>query len=956
MVKSLQYQIKQSSLFFVWLLLAGCALCACSDTNHATHGVNSQDKHLADSLANTITDIDSLKQLCREFTVDKNDVAKMMTLQRLGVCQREQNKFVDAISSHTESLELAQNLCDTIEMIGALNNIGTNYRRMSMLENATTFHYRALRLCEQFTDKQSFGARKSRVVSLNGLGNISLRLGDLHTADSVFRQALEGERQLGSALGQAINYANIGAIFEEKNLNDSAWTYYMNSMKMNVEAKSDLGIALCHSYFGSLYEKEGNTNKAIGEYMKAFEMKGKIDTWHWLNFCSVLANLHIKQGNRAMALQLLTEAEKHARDSRSRGHLASIYAMLSKIYEKSGNHAKALDLYKISRNYNDSIISEKNIIDIQNERVQYEYHRHQQEVDSINAKYNQERKTNNIIAIFLIALTVLAIITILSLLYTLRIKKKRQHDLQKIDQMKSSFFTSITHEFRTPITVISALADQITKEETTHNAREIGKTILRNCNNLLLLINQILDVSKLKSAANNIKDFKHGNIVGHIHTIVESTRQLASRKQIDLVFSPEKNTIEMDFIPDYINKIISNLVSNAIKFTPVGGRIYITANSNDDSLTLIVADNGCGIDKNDVPHIFDIFYQGNNHNHANGFGIGLSLVKQLVDALNGTITLASALNKGCVFTIVLPIKQQNCKNCENINHEPSAKMLLFDEGEKIETDEEEAETNDNKPIILVVEDNNDIIKYMGSVIKDATIIYAYNGAEGLKLALNIIPDLIITDIRMPEMDGLTMTKLIRKSEIVNHIPVIAVTAKCSEEDKVEGLKAGINSYIYKPFNTDELNATIHGTLEQRRLIQENFARNNESNNNSELLDTTDQAFLNKVIDLIYKQMAQQNVNPADIASALCIGTKQLNRKITAITGESLSKYILQVRMNKAKNLFDSNKGLSINDIALRCGYDENSNFTRAFKSVFGITPSQYRKTPQTNKQTNKQTD
>jgi DNA-binding response OmpR family regulator/anti-sigma regulatory factor (Ser/Thr protein kinase) len=402
----------------------------------------------------------------------------------------------------------------------------------------------------------------------------------------------------------------------------------------------------------------------------------------------------------------------------------------------------------------------------------------------------------------------------------------------------------------------------------------------------------------------------------------------------------------MDFIPDYINKVITNLVANAIKFTPENGRIYITADVEGDNLRLCVADNGCGIARNEIPHIFDIFYQGENGKLEAGSGIGLSLVRQLVEAMNGSIVIKSAENEGSVFIITLPIKQGSGE-WEKISTDSISAQLLHDDGDKpllIEA----TEIDETKPVILVVEDNNDILSYIGNIIKDAHIQYAHNGKEGIEVALDIIPDIIVTDIMMPGMNGLEMCRQIRQSEILNHIPIIAITAKSTEKDKIEGIKAGINAYIYKPFNADELNATINTTLELRQRVQENFARNHsngdaaDSDNN---MSKTNQAFINKVIDIIYTQMAHQNVNPSDIATALCMCTKQLSRKINAITGESMSKYILQVRMNRAKKLMDSNEGYSIAEVAQRCGYEETSNFSRAFKQVYGITPSQYNKQP-----------
>ena len=919
---------------------------SCNNIN-TDSAYSTEAKNEADSLTRNIKNIDSLKNIYNKYLVDENREGQMMALKHLGKLQREANEFGEAIDTHTQGYNIAVELCDTPEIIYALNNIGTNYRRMSMLEDAATFHYRALQFCEDYSDKSTYGAKKNRVVSLNGIGNISLRLGDYETADSVFRAALTGESELGSALGQAINYANLGSIYEHNNQLDSALIYYHRSMEMNVKAKSDLGISLCHGYFGGIHEKNGLIDSAIAEYQKAFDMKGKIDDWHWLNSCLSLAQLYLKQGNTTLAHQLLLQAEGVASESRSRDHSADIYSLLSGIYEKQGNMSQALDYYKKSQAYNDSIVSEKNLIQIQNERVQYEYRRRQHEINTLQSNYEAEKKFNNIIKLSMIAIAILSIIIVVLLLHMLKMKKKQHQALQQLDDVRTSFFTNITHEFRTPLTVIVGVSEELTRinggGKTPEKIAEMGSMIARQGKNLLLLINQILDVSKMKSVTMT-EEYKHGDIVGYIHTVVECTRQLAQRKNISLLFSHANPQINMDFVPDYINKIISNLVANAIKFTPENGRIYITADVEKDNLRLCVADNGCGIAREDIPHIFDVFYQASTV--ESGTGVGLALVRQLIEAMNGNITIKSAKNEGSIFIITLPLKQGK-NEWEALTDTSVNKELLLDNGEFAPTDSDEI-SNDDKPIILVIDDNNDILSYIGSVIDNAHIQYAYDGESGYNKALEIVPDIIITDIMMPGIDGLEMTRKIRESEILNHIPIIAVTAKSSENDKLEGIKAGVNSYIYKPFNADELNATIANALDHRRHIQENFARNNSGEiteiENSQ--NNSDQIFLNKVIDIIYTQMSQQNVNPTEIASALFLCTKQLSRKINAITGESLGKYILQVRMNRAKKLFDSDNGYSVADVAHRCGYDENSNFTRAFKQVFGITPSQYNKRPQ----------
>ena len=446
---------------FIALFFALTASHSCISNSQSQN--STQRKNEVDSIVRKINDIESLKTILSQYQVDGNIEGQMMTLKQLGKCQREQNKFVDAIYSHTEGQKFATELCDTAEIIYALNNIGTNYRRMSMLEDATAYHYQALKYCEEYSDKYSYSAKKNRVVSLNGIGNISLRLGDYETADSVFRAALAGEKALGSALGQAINYANLGAIYEYNNQLDSAWSYYTQSMNKNIEARSDLGISLCHGYFGGLYEKAGKIDSAIIEYNKAFALKDKIDAWHWLNSCLSLAQLYLNQNNISLAKQLLTQAEDVAITSRSRDHSASIYALLSEVYEKLGNPSMAFDYYKKSRIYNDSIVSEKNLIQVQNERVKYEYQRRQQEIDSLQAGYNQEKSFSNLMVWAMIAIAILSIAIILLLSYALQMRKKRHQALQQIDDVRTSFFTNITHEFRTPLTVIVGVSEELTR-------------------------------------------------------------------------------------------------------------------------------------------------------------------------------------------------------------------------------------------------------------------------------------------------------------------------------------------------------------------------------------------------------------------------------------------------------------------------------------------------------------
>lgn len=752
---------------------------------------------------------------------------------------------------------------------------------------------------------------------------------------------------MNSALGQAINYANMGAIYERRGMTDSAWVCYNLSLEKNREANSHLGIALCYGHFGDLYMKEGKTSDAIEEYEKAYRMKGQIDTWHWLNSCLALARVYIGQQAYPQATALLESALEGATEGRAMDHLADIHTLYYEIYKKQGNADKALEAYRQSRICHDSIANMEKVMALQNERVRYEYERRQREIDSIQADYQKEKDIRHFVSIALCVIVLLSVVVIVQLRHSLRMKEKEKQLLKELDHVHTSFFTHITHEFRTPLTVIIGLGEKIqahavaSDDDNEFDWPAMGKMIVRQGKNMLLLINQILEIAKAKNLHTTIA-YKRGDIIGYLYPIIDYAHELASRKSIKLVFIPQARQIEMDFVPDYLTKIMSNLISNAVKFTPTNGNVCIRVYEEKERLIISVYDDGCGIAPKEIPFIFNAFYQGENGKDKNGTGVGLSLTKQLVEAMNGQIKVKSSPEKGSEFIVSLPLHQKG-REWEKNTQEADVKNA-FPHEEEAFVREENYETDD-KPRILLVEDNYDIARFIDTLFPDANFYFARNGKEGLDKAHEIMPDLIVTDVMMPEMDGLEMCRQIRESETLSRIPIVIISAKVAEEDRLEGLKAGADAYLCKPFSEEELNVTVESLLKRCRVMQENMARNTMiEEGNTPIPSGQDQQFLNNVVDIIYNQMMQQRVNINDIATALYITPKQLSRRINAITGECISKYVLKVRMVKAKQLLDSDKNYPIAEVAQKCGYDENSNFTRAFKLYYGITPTLYKKT------------
>ena len=940
--------LRPCTTFIMCCLLISCTFFSCIQPEE-TH-IASWERQYIDSLVHAQKEVDSLEQIRDRFIQEDNHYGLMVTCKTLGQRYRSENRFMDAVKCHKLGMEQAILLADTLELIQALNNLGTNYRRLGILTEASTFHYRALSFCELLQNKTDKLTQKQRVISLNGIGNIYLTLDNRQLADSIFRIALRGEQQLGSAVGQAINYANLGAIFESNGQTDSAWIYYQHSMKQNQKAKSDLGISLCHNSFGRLYEKDCLWDSALVEYQASYDiMAGSKDRWHWLESCLALTRVHLKKGDYSKAYAYLEQAKKTATDIKSLEHLAQVYYLYYQWYDQKGDCRKALDYYIQSRIYTDSVMNFKNLHHAQNLRIQFVSDRHRDEINVLERSYENERRTHNYLLIASLAIILLAVTMIGFLWYFLHSRRKMIRMMQHVEEIRSNFFTNITHEFRTPLTVILGYS-RLLENGTVflkQDLQSLGQYITRQGNNLLDLVNQLLDISKVKSAVGN-PEWRTGNVVPYLHMLVESFQDLARLKRIELQFLPSQNTVNMDFVPDYLQKILRNLISNALNYTPAYGKICIDTDLTDNMLEIHVSDTGKGIAEEDLPHIFDLFYQGNKEKVKEvGSGIGLSLVQKLVMSMNGTIEVESKVGIGTIFTLFFPLFHKGQEYPDfRLNEITIEKVALTTKDGESENLPQGKESNEHTPLILVVEDNLDVAHYIGSLLQERYALrYAYNGRIGIELAYELVPDLILTDLMMPVVDGYALLRCIRESETVNHIPVIVITARCTEEDRIKGIEAGADAYLYKPFNAEELLVRVDYLLDSRRMLRSKYAYavRQQFTNAEKQLAIADQQFLNRLTDITYRQMETGQVDVETIASKMCMTRQQLTRKLQAVTGESTVVYLMRIRLNKAKQLLDSCVDMQIGDIAIKCGFEDNAYFSRIFKQYFHLTPSQYRK-------------
>lgn len=845
----------------------------------------------------------------------------LATLRQQGKKERDASRYDEALRLHIRGLDMARAVGDSSEWIQALNNIATDYRRMGMLDVAQSYHYQALSLCDESSDT-TYQMRKNRVKALNGLGNIYLSIYSYDAADSVFRQALEGEHQLGSATGQAINYANLGSIYSARGDDEKALDYYRQSMFYNKKDSNLLGMALCHLYFGNIYERRQQYDLALREYEQSDRMMTDLkDLWHALEPRLALASVYYHTHEDAKALALLDRADATARQINSWEHIVEVHHLYFQLMQRQGRYHEALDHHLIATAYQDSILDNEKLDRIHNIGINIERTRQQEMVDMAQNELQTEKRIRQQSA-WLFGLTVILLLAVISaLLYVQRMRHHSMEMMREASRLREDFFTNITHEFRTPLTVILGLSRKIRENtEVPQSVSDKASTIERQGNRLLTLVTQLLDISKVKSVIGE-PNWQHGNICAQVAMLLETYIDYAANRGVTLKYHYDQ-AIEMDFVPDYVNKVMSNLVSNALKFTPNGGTISVNLYQRGDRLHIDVSDTGHGISSDKLAHIFEPFYTTGDTGEAKGTGIGLALTQEIISHLDGTITAESQVGKGTTFHIVMPI--------QNRSADPVTETEIGNSG---------------KPIIVVAEDNADVADLLCTQLEPFyEVVAARDGVEALKRAGEIIPDLVITDVMMPNMDGMALARAIRANDLTAHIPIIMVTARVTEQDRIEGIKAGADAYLVKPFNTEELLTRVAKLLEQRIMLRDKYAQTITQAPVSD--DAIEDHFLARVEQVIVAHINKgEDITVTMVADDLNITARQLHRKVTGLINQSPAALIRITRINCAKTIMAAKPEMPLKSVALACGFTDYSHFAKVFRTVTGVSPTAWTAKP-----------
>lgn len=528
---------------------------------------------------------------------------------------------------------------------------------------------------------------------------------------------------------------------------------------------------------------------------------------------------------------------------------------------------------------------------------------------------------------------------IFSALVRRRLAVQEVERVQAFDQVKSRLYTNITHEFRTPLTLILGANEFIADNE------KEKQTIERNAYTLLSMVNKMLTISKVESG-HYAPDYVQFDLVKHLRYLVGSFESLAARNRQHLSFHSEASSNWMDFDPEIIRQIVHNLVFNALKFTPEYGSIKIVFSAEGNSAMIKVIDNGRGIAPGRLPHIFNRFSEAEHSLDMTeqGTGLGLALVKELVAILRGDITVSSELSVGSQFVVTLPITNKATRVDSVAGYPKTSDLVLPLPSRGIDKNTAPTPPGPERPLILIVEDNHDIIDYLRSLLStDYRTATATDGETGMAKATDLIPDLILTDVMMPKKSGIALCQEMKADYRISHVPIIMITAKGDQQSLERGLSAGADAYMVKPFSSSELRIRIKNLLQARDRIQQHFTNPLTPMLPVSEASETDNQFLATLLECVRDNLDNYDFKVwPDLCRQVAMSRPQMYRKVQALCGFTPSAFIRSVRMESARQLLVSS-ALDFHEIASRVGYRRTAYFLKAYLEVYGETPQETRK-------------
>lgn len=845
----------------------------------------------------------------------KEGVAR--AIGNIGMTYDAEGKYAKALEAHLQALKINEEIGNKQGMAHDFSAIAICYGRQENPEKAIEFNKKALDLGSM--EEPGFVAHV-----LGNLGFEYIKINEYAQAMDVLNKALLIHQKMSSA-GQIHALTHIAGVYLKQNDLSAAATYYRRALALwEIFPAHDPDLLA------------GSLSDLSGTYVKM----GKADS----------ALFFAKQGLDIVTRIKFIPSEIHVNEA------------LYEAYKLKGDRGNALHyLERYMANKDSSFNKEKNT-QFRELMVKYETEKKEQEITILNnEKALQESKFNN--RVLLLSLSVAVTLAVITFLFiTIRSNRRRQESerlllneqlrnkeleagkLHEMDELKSRFFANIAHEFRTPLTLIAGPVENLLEDNKDKYAREQLLLVKNNSGRLLGLINQLLDLSKLESGVTKLELHK-GDVMTFIKGITFSFQSLADEREISLECDAVPAELMMDFDRDKLEKVMSNLLSNAFKFTPDLGFIKVSARqtlvNGTANLEISVADSGIGIPEDQIDFIFNRFYQADNApvRNSQGSGIGLALTRELVE-LHGGIIKVSSNTSGTVFSVSLPVGDDITVKSLPVSEHTIADIQreTFRENGN-ENAQEIIHTENNAPeIVLVIEDNAEVRNFIiGSLNGYYKVISAADGDEGIAMAFDHVPDLIVSDVMMPGKSGFDVSRILKKDERTSHIPIILLTAKAGFENKMEGLETGADDFIPKPFSTRELLTRIRNLITIRKKLREKYL--NYALSDSSESETIEDSFLMKLREAIEARLDDTEFSVEDLCREVGMSRTHLHRKLKALTNQSASQFIRILKLQHGQRLLRQGK-YNVSEVADKVGFASLAYFSSSYASHFGYAPSE----------------
>ena len=871
---------------------------------------------------------------------------KADTYHVLGKFYDKQEKDLEAVKNYAVGLKLFEEIGDERQVAFSYYYIGTLYSYQGDFPEALKNLYTGLKLFEKIGHKKGIGLCHS------GIGIIYGNTDKYEEALKNHGIALKVWKETGDVLGLSECYNNMGLIYEFQGKYPEALENYFASLEIKKELGNKRGIAGVYNNIGAVYQRQGKQEEALENFfnsLKGFEEineKGGI-AMTYLNIGIIESTLN----RPAAAKEHYKKALAIAKEMGRKEIIMNIYYNATLDDSTLGDYKDAYENYKQYIVYRDSLTNEDSERKSLAVAMEYEY-------DKKEAVIQEELKTKKLQRNFAFAgLVVMVLFAVLGVYFfrlrnkklnvekqNLELQRREVETIKETEQFKSRFLTNISHEFRTPLTLINGhievLKENGRKEDFSH-----FEEIEQNGKRLLTLINQLLDLSKMESGEYKLH-YKRGDVLNETNMLVQSFHSYAEQHNISLQVNQTEDVkvslAETPFIysSEALTVIITNLLSNAIKYTPSGGSVTVEIDVKDKQLLISVIDTGKGIEAEDIPKIFDRFYQVDDPGKRAyaGFGIGLALVKELAVLHGGDITVESPTDGGCIFTFW--IESAGAENSTNpVLMEQNLAFPVKEEGQL-----EHQELQDTElPLLLIVEDQPELRHFIVQNFgKEYRYVEASNGKEGIKLAEELVPDLIISDVMMPDTNGFQLCEILKNNLATSHIPIIVLTARAEQQDIVQGLETGADDYLAKPFSLKELKLRVRNMLKFKALLREKFSGHSiPSEKIVPELNKKDRKFIDDLELAVQQNFSNVQFGVNNLAETVFLSVSQLSRKLKMITGKTPADFIRGLRFERAMQLLKD--GASVAETSWAVGFEDPVYFSKVFKKHFGFPPSSVKK-------------